>query len=471
MTSTRPAAIPAESRPVLWIILVSFAMIVIDNSIVFTGLNKIQAELGFTDEGLSWISSIYALFFGGFLLVGARAGDLFGRRRVFAIGLFIFSVASLAICFAPSQSVLVISRAVQGIGAAIIAPSTLALLQAEFPPGETRTRAISFYAAAGGVSASVGLVIGGIFAGWLSWRIGFFINVPIGLALIWALKHFAHDSAGKPGRIDFAGAVSSTLAIGLLLVAIERSATVGWADRWTLFALLASLVLLAVFIVVQTRVKLPLMPLRLFASAERSGAYAARLLFLGANMSFYFYISQFMQGVGGMNAAMAGVAFLPSTIVNFAAAMVVARFITRFGNGPVLLVTVACGLAGMVWLSFLSPGSGYWSTLVIPTILVGIGQGGSLAPLTAAALVGVEKEDAGAASGVVNVAHQMGASLGIGVVTAYAAGASNALVGPELLSERVHLAMQAASAMMFLTLLIVLFVLQRRPKSLERQRA
>ncbi len=460
--SVTDVSIPRESRPVLWIILVSFAMIVVDNSIVFTGLNKIQQELGFTDEGLSWISSIYALTFGGFLLISARAGDLFGRRRVFSLGLLIFSLASLAICFAPTPAVLVVARAVQGLGAAIIAPSTLSLLQAEFAPGPVRTRAVSYYAAAGGVSASVGLVIGGIFAGWLTWRLGFFINVPIGLALMWALKRYAHASNRQEGRIDYVGAVTSTGAIGLLLVAIDRSGTAGWQDSITLSLLLASIVLLVAFVVVQTRVSTPLMPLRLFASSERAGAYAARALFIGANMSFYFFISEFLQGVLGLNASAAGAAFLPSTIVNFAAAMFVSRLIGRFGNGPVLLVTVTCGLVGMVWLSMVSPASGYWSALAIPMILVGIGQGGSLAPLTNAAIAGVEKQDAGAASGVVNVAHQMGASLGIGIVTAYAANAVNFTGGAELLSERVHLAMQAASGMMVISLLIVMFIAFRR---------
>lgn len=350
MSTSKRDSIPIESRPVLAIILISFAMIVIDNSIVFTGLSQIQAELGFTDEGLSWISTIYALFFGGFLLVGARAGDLLGRRRIFSVGLIVFSLASLAICFAPTPSLLVIARAIQGIGSAIIAPSTLALLQAEFPPGEARTKAISYYAATGGVSASVGLVIGGIFAGWLSWRIGFFINVPIGLALVFALKRFAHDNEGKPGRLDLVGAVTSTIAIGLLLIAIDRSVSAGWGDTFTIASLVGSAVLLVLFIYIQARVELPLMPLRLFASVERSGAYAARLLFIGANMAFYFYISQFMQGVLGVNAAFAGVAFLPSTIVNFITAMVVARFIIRFGSAPVLIVTVTCGLLGMATL-------------------------------------------------------------------------------------------------------------------------
>lgn len=464
MSSTTLTTFPAKSRPVLWIILISFSMIVVDNSIVFTGLSKIQQELSFSDEGLSWISSIYALTFGGFLLLGARAGDMYGRRRVFSAGLLLFSLSSLVICLAPSPVFLVASRAVQGIGAAITAPSTLALLQIEFAPGELRQRAVAYYAAAGGVSASVGLVIGGMFAEWLSWRVGFFINVPIGVGLVWALKRYVEPIAGEAGRIDIAGALTSTGAIGALLFGIERSSTAGWADPVTIAALGVGILLLGLFVVIQARTSAPLMPLRLFASAERSGAYAARVLFLGANMGFYFFISQFMQGVLSMSAAVAGLAFLPSTIVNFFAAMIVPRFMRRFGNGPVLLVTIACGLAGMVMLFLVRPESNYWDGLAIPMILVGIGQGGSIAPLTSAGISRVAREDAGAASGVVNVAHQIGAALGIGILVAYASGAKHTLAGAQLLASRVSLAMEAAAVMLVLTLLIVLLTQLRIPQ-------
>jgi EmrB/QacA subfamily drug resistance transporter len=456
---------PAQSRPILWIILISFSMLVVDNSIVFTGLSKIQSELGFTDEGLSWITSLYALTFGGFLLLGARLGDVFGRRFIFTAGLTVFSVSSAAIAFAPSPAVLVVGRAVQGLGSAIVAPSTLSLLQAEFPAGELRARALSYYAAAGGVSASIGLVIGGIFAGLLSWRVGFFINVPIGLLLICALRRYGRPDDVAPGRIDALGAVTSTIAIGALLLGIERAATVGWTDQWTLLLLAASSVLFVVFVIVQIRVAVPLIPLRLFANSERSAAYAARALFLGANIGFYFYISQYMQGVLGMSATMAGLAFLPSTIVNFAAAMWTPRLMKRFGSASSMIFTIGCGLAGIAMLCFVTPSSGYWTELFLPMMLVGVGQGGTLAPLTSSGISGVGREDAGAASGLVNVSQQVGTSLGIAIITAYAALANPDLGEAGLLADRVRLAMQASSAMMILTLLIVCIFIVRRKKA------
>ncbi|TCP79055.1 EmrB/QacA subfamily drug resistance transporter [Rhizobium sp. PP-CC-2G-626] len=463
MPSNDHIPMPVGSRPILWIILISFSMLVVDNSIVFTGLSKIQSELGFTDVGLSWITSLYALTFGGFLLLGARAGDVFGRNFVFTAGLAVFSLSSAAIAFAPSPAVLVIARAIQGMGAAIVAPSTLSLLQAEFPAGELRARVLSYYAAAGGVSASIGLVIGGIFAGLLSWRVGFFINVPIGLLLIWALRRYGQSDEVSPGRIDGLGAATSTIAIGALLLGIERAATVGWSDPWTIPLLVASAVLFVAFVVVEMRVAVPLIPLRLFASSERSAAYVARALFLGANIGFYFFISQYMQGVLGMSAAMAGLAFLPSTVVNFAAAMLEARLMRRFGSATSMMFTIGCGLIGILLLSFVTPSSGYWTALFLPMMLVGIGQGGTLAPLTSSGIAGVERHDAGAASGFLNVSQQVGTSLGIAIITAYAATANVNLGGSELLADRVRLALQASSAMMILTLLIVgVFIFSRK---------
>jgi MFS family permease len=463
MTGNTHNQMPADSRPILWIILISFSMLVVDNSIVFTGLSKIQSDLEFTDEGLSWITSLYALTFGGFLLLGARAGDVFGRRFMFAVGLMVFSLSSAAIAFAPSPAVLVVARGIQGLGAAIVAPSTLSLLQAEFPAGELRVRALSYYAATGGVSASIGLVIGGLFAGLLSWRIGFFINVPIGLLLIWALRRYGHPDDATPGRIDGLGAFTSIFAIGAMLLGIERAASVGWTDRWTLLSLVASVALFAAFVSVQMRVAVPLIPLRLFASTERSASYVARALFLGANIGFYFFISQYMQGVVGMSAATAGLAFLPSTIVNFAAAMWAPRLIRRIGGANTMMFTIGCGLVGMLMLAFLTPSSGYWSALFVPMMLIGLGQGGTLAPLTASGITGVDRQDAGAASGLVNVSHQVGTSLGIAIITAYASTAGANLGGADLLSDRVRLAMQASSVMMIMTLLIVaVFILGRK---------
>src|SRR3954469_2094763 len=239
-----PAADSIRKGPVLAIILSSYTMIVLDISIVITGLPQIDASLGFSATGLSWIQNAYLLAFGGLLLLGARAGDLFGRRRIFIVGLGVFTLASVAVGAAQSEAWLIAARAIQGVGAAILAPSTRALLQTSFDEGPERTRAVSYYAAVAGVAATVGLVVGGIFAGLLSWRVGFFINAPIGVALMLAAPRHLPETERRPGRLDAAGAVTSTLGMTALVYGIVRSADAGWTDALTLATLAAGVVLL-----------------------------------------------------------------------------------------------------------------------------------------------------------------------------------------------------------------------------------
>lgn len=450
---------------ILAIILMSYVMIVLDISIVITGLPRIHTELGFTDAGLSWVSSAYTLTFGGFLLLGARAGDILGRRCMFIIGLAIFVVASALIGLAQNAAWMIAARAAQGIGSAILAPSTLALLQTNFAAGPERTRAISFYASAAGVSASIGLVLGGILADWVSWRVGFFINVPIGIGLMLAAFRFIRETGTRRGRHDIIGAVTSTLGMGALVFGIVNSATSGWSAPLTLQALAVGVVLIVIFVISQTRADEPIMPLRLFASRERSGAYAARMLFIGANVGFFFFSTQFMQGVLGYSPALAGLAFLPSMVVNFVSALWAPKLIARIGGRNVLLASMVLGLIGMGCLAMQSTDATYLGGLALPMLLIGVGQGGALGPLTASGIAGVAADDAGAASGLVNAAHQLGGSLGLGIQIAASAVGATALTGTALLAHRVEDAMSAAAVMVVMAILIALFSLPRmRPE-------
>ncbi|QCP14407.1 MFS transporter [Pseudoduganella umbonata] len=452
---------PANQTAILAIIMVSYVMIVLDISIVITGLPKIQAELGFSSEGLSWVSNAYTLVFGGFLLLGARAGDILGRRRMFIVGLSIFMVSSLMIGMAGTASWLVGARAVQGLGSAILAPSTLALLQTNFPAGPQRTRAISFYASAAGISASIGLVLGGVLADWLSWRVGFFINVPIGLGLIIAALRHIEETAQHPGTFDIAGAITSTLGMSALVFGIVDSVAAEGAPLRPAVAVLAGIILLSIFVFLEARAKQPIMPLRLFASRERSGAYAVRMLFLGANVGFFFFSTQYMQGVLGYSPAQAGLAFLPAMIVNFIAALAAPRVIARFGSRIVLFGSMLSGLLGMLLLGQVSVGTTYLSGLAVPMLLIGLGQGGALGPLTSAGIANVSASDAGAASGLVNVAHQLGSSLGLGLQIAASAIGARALTGRLLLTHRIGNAMLCAAAMLVVGLLIAFFTARR----------
>ncbi|HET7776706.1 MAG TPA: MFS transporter [Azospira sp.] len=454
-------------RPaVLAIVLASYVMIVLDISIVITGLPKIQAGLGFSGAGLSWVQNAYTLAFGGFLLLGARAGDILGRRRMFVAGLALFTVASVAIGAAPWPAWLIVARGLQGLGAAILAPSTLALLTSHFPEGRERTRALAYYASAAGIGASAGLVLGGVIADWLSWRVGFFVNLPIGIALMLGARRHLKETERRPGQFDVAGAVSSTLGMGALVYGLVRSTTSGWDDCLTISALTAAGVLLVFLVFHEWRARQPIMPLRLFASHERATAYAARVLFLGAMVGFWFFTTQFLQGVLGFSPFQAGLAFLPTTLPNFAAAIAVPRLTHRFGNGPLLAAGLALSLVGMAWLSRVGPDTAYLAGVALPMVLLGIGQGFSLSPLTVAGIAGVADADAGAAAGLVNVAHQLGGSLGLGllvvVFTAAGAGIGDAR---ELLAQRIGAALTAGSALLALALLLVAVLLLRCRRS------
>ncbi|PHV50547.1 MFS transporter [Janthinobacterium sp. BJB301] len=460
--SASPAA--PHKAAILAIILVSYVMIVLDTSIVLTGLPKIHQELGFTDTGLAWVQSAYTLTFGGLLLLAARAGDAYGRRRLLQLGLALFTLASLAIGLAQSPAMMIAARAIQGVGAAILAPSTLALLQTTFAEGRERTRAIALYSAVAGIAASVGLVLGGVLAEWLSWRVGFFINLPIGAAMLVAARRYIAESETTRGRFDVAGAASSTLAMLALVYGLIRSAGAGWGDALTQAALAAGVLLLAAFILIERRAAQPILPLRLFADAQRNAAYGARVLFLGAMIGFFFFTTQFLQVVLGYPPSLTGLAFLPMTLVNFGVALCVPRLTRRLGNARLLAMGLGLTLLGMAWLSRVDAGTAYWLGVALPMVLIGAGQGMALSPLTAAGVAGVPARDAGAASGVVNVAHQLGSSLGLAALVAVAGLGAGQLAGVPLLAHRVTLALGSAAAMLALALLLVLTCQARPPK-------
>jgi len=441
----------------LAIILASYLMIVLDVSIVINALPKIHHALGFSSTGLSWVQNAYTLSFGGLLLLGARAGDILGRRRMFVVGIALFTGASLAAGLAQSAAWLLAARSLQGVGAAIAAPSTLALLTASFPEGPERTRAVAYYGAVAGGGGSVGLVLGGVLTDWLSWRWGLFINVPIGIALMLAAPRVLPESERRSGHFDLAGAASSTLGMFAFVYGIVRAATAGWGDRITVGSLTGGLLLLALFVANERLAAQPITPLHLFRSRERSGAYVARILFVGAMFGQFFFLTQYLQGVLRYSPLEAGVAFLPLTLAMFSMVFVVPRLSARFGSRRLLAGGVVTALVGMSWLSQLSAGTSYLTGVAIPMIILGVGAGAAFTPLTASGMAGVAPEDAGAASGLVNVAHQLGGSLGLGIlVTVFASATPSAG-----LAHAISTTLMAGTGMLVLTLAIVLFVIRR----------
>jgi EmrB/QacA subfamily drug resistance transporter len=471
--SSEPGGAP-NATAVLVIILACYLMIVLDISVIIAALPKIHSALHFSPTGLSWVQNAYALTFGGLLLLGARAGDLLGRRRMLVAGIALFTAASLAGGLAPSAAWLLGARAVQGIGAAIAAPSTLALLTTTFREGHARTRAIAYYSAVAGGGGSVGLVLGGILTDWLSWRWGLFINVPVGLAVMLLAPRYLPETERRSGRFDLTGAVTSTLGMTALVYGFVRAASDGWSDRGTLASFIASAALLAGFALTELRAEQPITPLHLFASRQRSGAYAARVLVTGGMFSTFFFLTQFLQGVGGYSALQAGLAFLPMTAVMFAMGRVVPALTPRVGSSRLLTGGLLLAVAGLACLTRISDGTHYFPGIAIPLALIGIGIGIAFTPLTAAGIAGVAPADAGAASGLLNVAQQLGGSLGLGIlITVFAAASRSAaqhpLAGVSAHAEASHELAHAVatsltgSAVLLTLALAVVVVVMRRP--------
>src|SRR3954451_20119222 len=444
----------AHRGVVLAIILAGYLLALLDVSILMAALPTIHRDLGRSPTRLSWAQNAYTLTFGGLLLLGARPADLAGLRRTFTVGIGVFAIASLAVGLAQSPAWMITARAAQGVGAAILAPSTLALLSPSFPEGPQRSRAMAAYGALAGIGTAFGLIVGGVLTTALSWRLGFFINVPVALAAIVAAPRLLPETERHTGRLDIPGAFASTVGISALVFAIVRSADTGWTDRLTIAALLAGLVLVAVFVAAQPGAAEPLMPLRLFADRVRAGAYIARFLFNGVLVSWFFFMTQYLQGVSGFTPLQAGLAFLPVTAAAFASASATSRLTRRVGNESLAIAGCAAMLMGTALMSRVSATTGYAIGIALPMILFGVGQGFGLSALTAAGMAGVQPGDAGVAGGLVNVAHHLGGALGLGVLVTVFDAAGTGAHGRGVLADRVSASLTAACGFLILALVV-----------------
>lgn len=443
---------------VLTIILVSYLMIILDTSIVITGLPRIRDELGFSSAQLAWVQSIYTLTFGGFLLLGARAGDILGRRRMFQLGLGVFTLASVGVALSHTAATMVFNRGLQGLGAAILAPSSLALLSVHFAEGPERRRATALYGAVAGIGASVGLVLGGLLADTLSWRVGFFINLPVGLAMALAGARHIGETERHLGKLDVPGAVLSTAGFGTLIWGILRLADHGWHDRATAAGIVVGTLLIAAFVLHERRAPQPIMPLHLFAHRERAGAYLSRFLFLAAMVTFFFFGTLYLQQVLGFSALQAALGYLPMTLVNFVVALAGPKKLAALSPATQLVLGLALAMCGLLWLSLAGAHSSYLAGITLPMVLIGTGQGLCFGPMTASGIAGTRPQDAGAASGLVNVVHQLGSSTGLGIMAALAAMTEAGADGTAALARGIDAAMLGASLCMALALLAALLL-------------
>jgi EmrB/QacA subfamily drug resistance transporter len=400
----------------LVVILAGQLMILLDTTIVNIAIPKIQAGLGFSATGVAWVFSAYTLAFGGLLLLAGRSGDVFGRRRVLLAGVVVFTVASVVGGLAGNAGWLIAARAVQGVGGAMIGPSALALVANNFNTPAARTRALSLYSAVSGAGASVGLVLGGALTAWGSWRWAFFVNVPIGLAILVLAPRVLVETPRRRHRLDVVGAVLATAGMVGLVFGFLRAPTAGWAAPSTLTAFVGGVVLLAGFAVVQARVRHPLVPASLLADRTRSAAFLAMLLTTASIFGVYFFLTQYLQQGLHYGPLATGLAFLPLTAVMFGMVRVLPRVLARIGARPVLVAGAAMVTAALAWLSQITAGSRYPGGILGPLILVGLGAACLVFPLNVTVLATVRPDQAGVASGLVQTMQFVGGSLGLAVL-------------------------------------------------------
>jgi EmrB/QacA subfamily drug resistance transporter len=471
-TTPDRSATSVVSRLLLPVILVAQLMVVLDMSIVNVALPDMQKALDFSPAGLSWVLNAYTLAFGGLLLLGARTGDLLGRRRTFLFGMALFTGASLVGGLATASWWLLAARTLQGVGAALAAPATLAFLTTMFAEGRARTRALGLYTAVSIGGAAIGLVAGGMLTQWASWRWVMFVNVPIGLAVMAGAVKALPRSERQHGTFDFVGAVTSTIGMTALVYGFVEAATDGWASAQTLGSLTVGAVLLAAFVRNEQRATAPITPLGLFTNGTRVGAYLARLLLVAGMTGMFFFLTQFMQDVLHDGPLQTGLGFLPVTIALFGASQASARvLVERFGERTVMLVGIALSTSSMLWLSQLSATSGYLDVLG-PLVLLGLGNGMAFVPLTSAALHEVSPVLAGAGSGLINVTQQVGASLGLAVlVTIFGAAEPDTPAGQvptaaqrsAAFVDGSHAAFGAAGLLLAISWVVTALLIRRKP--------
>ena len=418
------AAAGAGNRPLglaLIVIATAQLMVVLDATIVNVALPHIQQALGFSGSGLEWVVNAYAVTFGGLLLLGGRAGDILGRRRVFVFGLLLFSAASLFGGFATSQAWLLTARAIQGVGGAVIAPTALALITTNFPEGGERNRAFGVYAAMAGAGSAAGLLLGGILTTYASWRWVLFVNVPIGIVVAAAAPRVLAESPRRPGQIDVAGAVTGTGGIALLVYGLSKAATgpdgvSHWGDAQVLASLAASVVLLVSFVLIEMRSSRPLLPVRVLANRNRSGAYLIMLCVSTGLFGLFFFLTLFIQTVLGYSAIRAGIAYLPFAVGVVIASALASQLVPRVGPRPLIVAGAAMVAGGMFWFSRLTEHSSYAGDLLGPQIVSSLGLGLVFVPLALVALHKVAEQDTGVASSLLNTAQQVGGAIGLAVL-------------------------------------------------------
>ena len=407
-------------RIALVVIAAAQLMVMLDLTITNVALPAIQRSLHFSATNLTWVIDAYVLVFGGLLLLGGRAGDIFGRRRMFFVGIALFSLASLAGGFATSQLLLVIARAVQGAGAAIASPTALALIVVTFEEGPFRNKAMAVYTSMTAAGGALGLILGGALVEGASWRWVFFVNVPIGVLVMIATPFVLPKIDGHGGRLDIPGAITVSAGMALLVYGLVHAPTAGWTATETLLSFVAAALLLILFVVIEHHTTQPLIPLRFLYHRNRAGGYAV-ILFIGASMlSLLFFLTQFLQEEMHYSSLRAGISYLPVPVMVASTSIFLSRKVKKYGVRIFLTMGPLIVAIGIFWASFLNPSSSYWHVFG-PLAVFGLGMGFSFLPLTLNAVSSVRNHEQGLASSLLNTSQQIGGSLGLAALVTVSA--------------------------------------------------
>ena len=452
-------------------------MVVLDIAIVNVALPSIQTDLGFSQENLQWVISAYALFFGGFLLLGGRAADLFGRRRLFLAGIVLFTVASLLAGFAWSEASLITARALQGLGAAVITPAALSILMTTFHEGKDRNTALGVWGAVGAFGAVAGVLLGGVLTDALSWEWIFFLNAPVGLTAFLVTPLLLGESRDERARsFDIPGAVLVTSGMVVLVFGITQANEYGWTSAATIGLFTGAAALLAGFVAWEARVSQPLMPFSIFRLRTLVGANIAGLILGTALFAMFLMLTLYMQQVLGYSAMKTGVGYLAVAGTAIIWSAVAAQLVTRIGVKPVLVAGMSLLTAGLVYFTQVDVGGSYFGDLLPGFLLISIGMGFSFVPISIAALAGVRDEEAGLASGLINTSQQIGGALGIAALSAIATSTTEDAVTsgsavPAALTDGFEAAFWAAAVVTTVGILVSLFVVRGSDMAQEQVEA
>ena len=412
------------------VLAVSFFMTIIDLTIVNVALPTIGRALHMSESNLQWVVTAYAITFGGFLLLGGRAADLLGRRRILMLGLAVFTSASLGAGLATTDGVLIAMRGLQGFGAAIVLPAALSIVMNMFAEGAERNKALGLWGGIGAAGATVGLIAGGLLTRYIGWEYIFFLNVPIGVAALLVAPRVVPESRllGVRRRFDPFGAVTVTGGLLLLVYAISKAPQTGWGSARTMALLAVSAVLLLAFLAIERRAKAPLLPLRIFRLRTVAVANAVGFLLGGSFFAFIFIGTLYMQQVLGYSALQAGVAWLAASLTSVALAGLSQMLVTRIGAGPVMAAGMALIGAGVLWTTQVPVHGHFWSALAGPFFVAGAGTAFAFVPISIAGLAGVAQQEAGLASGLLNTSQQLGGAIGVAIASTVAATHFNTLL-------------------------------------------